>query len=58
MLSGNGIIILDHPQKGEILNSAPGYEPTKFFFEDRKDDFLKLGFSYVEQVLYTTTIRK
>lgn len=56
MLSDNGIIILDHPQKGQVFNSAPGYYPTPFFFEDHKDDFLKWGFSRVEQVLYTTLI--
>ncbi len=58
MLSSEGIIIIDHPQKGEILNSASGYEPTYFFFEDWKNDFPKLGFSHVEQALYTTAIRR
>jgi len=59
MLSSKGIVIIDHPQKGQVLNSAPGYNPTVFYYEDRKEDFKKLGFARAEQVLYiTTTDRK
>lgn len=55
LLSEEGVIILDNPAKGAEYNTAPGYEPVIFYFDDWKDKFPKLGFSEARQVLYTTS---
>jgi SAM-dependent methyltransferase len=54
LLSEKGVIILDNPANGAEYNTAPGYEPVKFYFDDWKDKFSRLGFNQTKQILYTT----
>ena len=54
LLLEKGVIILDNPAKGAEYNTALGYEPIIFYFDDWKDKFSGLGFSQAKQILYTT----
>lgn len=54
MLNKKGIVLLDNPTKGTIYNSAKGYEPTKFYFDDWKDFFSKLALKKFYRITYTT----
>lgn len=54
LLSEQGMIILDNPAKGSIYNTAPGYEPVMFYFDEWINMFPKLGFARFKQILYTT----
>ena len=48
------IILLDNPTKETIHNSAQGYEPTKFYFDDWKDFFAKLDLKKFYKITYAT----
>ena len=53
LLSDNGVIILDNPAPETGYNSAPGYEPEKFYFDEWKETLASLGFE-PKKVEYAT----
>jgi len=56
MLNKNGVVILDNPAKGSKYNTAAGYTPTLFYFDDWESKFANFGFSKYEKVEYDTPV--
>ncbi len=54
MLSEKGKIILDNPAKGTIYNTPKGFILAKFYYDDWKSKFQKIGFKEHKKLTYTT----
>ncbi len=54
LLVDNGVVILDNPAKGTLYNIVRRYVPNKFYYNDWKSRFKKLGFSGHKVVYYKT----